>query len=100
MRVLYIVPSMRHAEGCAFARRPGVLVVSAGIDRPLYKAIAGYQLRAIVVHPDAHLRARDWFYLQSCYPCYPASYSRTIDWRVGEGDSIHTEDLFAENLEH
>lgn len=92
--ILYIVPTMRHAEGCAFARRPEVVVVSAGITRPFFEIIVGYQVRAIVIHPDTQLRAEDWFHLQSC--CPPLNpRGGSVDWRISDGESIHTEDLFA-----
>lgn len=88
--IMYIVPSA-HKYDCAFSRRPEVVTVSAATMGALFEITAGYQLRAIVIHPDARLRAEDWFHLQSCYPPAPGP----VDWRVGEGDSIHTEDLFA-----
>jgi len=83
---------MAHADGSAFARRSDVDVISAehlatmsGLGRHLWYRTADVQLTAIVIHPDALLRASAWFHLQTCYP--------GIDWRMGAGDSIHTEDL-------
>jgi len=85
---------MRHADGCALARRSGVVVVSAGVARPFFEIIVGYRVRAIVIHPDTKFCAKDWFHLQSC--CPPSNpRGGSVDWRISDGDSIHTEDLFA-----